>query len=137
LNDLILDNNDNVEKCTVAGTSASVQPTTPPGWNTTTGGTTTSGTATFTNQGASPNGSLAVPATAGAADATVSFSGSTPAPTADTLSSPYPDYNTDTIYVGANDGKLHKFTPVFNAAPAEITATWPVTVTASSALTSP
>src|SRR5205823_1501667 len=88
--------------------------------------------------GASVNGSLAVPATAGtnnnAAEATVSFSGTA---TADTLSSPYPDYNTDTIYVGANDGKLHKFTPVFNAAPAEITATWPVTVTAGSALTSP
>jgi hypothetical protein len=43
----------------------------------------------------------------------------------DTVSDPYYDYGTDTLYVGDSTGKLHKFTPVFNAAPAEVTASWP------------
>jgi hypothetical protein len=46
---------------------------------------------------------------------------------ADTWSSPYIDYASDTLYVGDAVGKLHKFTPVFKGAPAEvITAPWPV-----------
>jgi hypothetical protein len=46
---------------------------------------------------------------------------------ADTWSSPYIDYASDTLYVGDAVGKLHKFTPVFKGAPAEVTtAPWPV-----------
>jgi hypothetical protein len=46
----------------------------------------------------------------------------------DTISSPFYDYNSDTIYVGDAGDYLHKFTNVFlgSTAPAEVTATWPV-----------
>lgn len=47
----------------------------------------------------------------------------------DTLSNPYYDVATDSLYVGDSTGKLHKFTPVFYGAPAEVTGgtpTWPV-----------
>jgi hypothetical protein len=55
----------------------------------------------------------------------------------DTNSSPFYDYTNDIIYVGDNSGKLHKFTPVFNGTPAEVTTSgWPVTVS-SNILTSP
>jgi len=49
----------------------------------------------------------------------------------DTNSSPFYDYPDDTIYVGDNSGKLHKFTPVFTGTPAEVTTPgsgWPITV---------
>ena len=51
----------------------------------------------------------------------------------DTNSSPYYDYSSDTIYVGDDNGSLHKFTPVFGGgAPAEITTSpWPVALTNS------
>ena len=38
----------------------------------------------------------------------------------DTNSSPFYDYAHDTLYVGNDTGYLHKFTPVFNGAPAEV-----------------
>jgi hypothetical protein len=60
--------------------------------------------------------------------------------TADTTSSVFYDYVGDTAWVGDASGWLHQFTPVFNAAPAEIrTAPWPVQVNATTptALTSP
>ncbi len=44
----------------------------------------------------------------------------------DTWSNPYYDYASDTLYVGDSAGKLHKFTPVFKGAPAEVTTTWPI-----------
>jgi hypothetical protein len=46
----------------------------------------------------------------------------------DTQSSPFYDYSagSDTLYVGDNSGYVHKFTPVFNGIPAEVTTTWPV-----------
>ena len=44
----------------------------------------------------------------------------------DTWSNPYYDYGTDTLFVGDSAGKLHKFTPVFKGAPAEVTTTWPI-----------
>ena len=45
----------------------------------------------------------------------------------DTWSDPYYDYGTDTLFVGDSAGKLHKFTPVFKGAPAEVTTSpWPV-----------
>jgi hypothetical protein len=50
-----------------------------------------------------------------------------------TLSSPWIDYATDTAYVGTDDGKLYKITPVFGGgAPAPVNNTdWPVTVVTS------
>jgi hypothetical protein len=46
-----------------------------------------------------------------------------------TRSSPFYDYAYDVAYVGDDNGKLHKFTPVFNGAPAEVTTGgWPATV---------
>lgn len=52
---------------------------------------------------------------------------------ANTDSSPWIDYNTDTAYVGTDDGKLYKITPVFGGGtPAVVSDTnWPVTVVTS------
>jgi len=55
----------------------------------------------------------------------------------DTNSSPFVDYNSDTLYVGDNNGSLHKFTGVFNGTPAEVIVGWPVAVDAGHALTGP
>jgi hypothetical protein len=56
-------------------------------------------------------------------------------------SSPWVDYNTDTAYVGADNGLLYKITPVFGGgAPALVsTGGWPVTVStqATKVLTAP
>ncbi|MGP0098315.1 MAG: hypothetical protein ACLPHI_14860 [Terriglobales bacterium] len=51
----------------------------------------------------------------------------------DSLSSPFVDYNSDTAYVGDDNGILHKITPVFGGgAPALVTnSDWPVTVSTS------
>ncbi|MGC1373420.1 MAG: hypothetical protein WA824_14890 [Candidatus Sulfotelmatobacter sp.] len=49
----------------------------------------------------------------------------------DSNSSPWIDYNTDTVYVGADNGLLYKITPVFKGgAPALVNdpTNWPVTV---------
>ena len=43
----------------------------------------------------------------------------------DTYSAPYYDWTTDTLYVGDDSGKLHKFTPVFYGTPAEVVSGWP------------
>jgi hypothetical protein len=46
-----------------------------------------------------------------------------------TRSSPFYDYAHDVAYVGDDSGMLHKFMPVFNGAPAEVTTGgWPATV---------
>jgi hypothetical protein len=58
----------------------------------------------------------------------------------DTYSAPYYDPITDTIYVGDDVGKLHKFSPVFatGSTPAEVTTGgWPATVNANASLGSP
>ena len=57
----------------------------------------------------------------------------------DTFSAPFFDYSgADTLYIGDDSGKLHKFTGVFSGTPAEALSSWPVTVsTSSSALSSP
>jgi len=59
----------------------------------------------------------------------------------DSNSSPWVDYNTDTAYVGADNGLLYKITPVFGGgAPALVTTGgWPVTVStqATKVLTAP
>jgi hypothetical protein len=67
----------------------------------------------------------------------ISFNGTS---RTDTISSPFYDYSGDILYVGDAQGYLHKFHPVFAAAPAEVTSGgWPahVSSTTSPALTSP
>jgi hypothetical protein len=55
----------------------------------------------------------------------------------DTISGPYYDYNSDTVYVGDASGNLHEFAGVFNGTPAEVTSGgWPIAVS-SNVLTSP
>jgi hypothetical protein len=68
--------------------------------------------------------SCATPTVAGCMT-TVQVSGAS-----NSLASPWIEYNTDTAYVGTDDGKLYKISPVFGGgAPAVITDTnWPVTV---------
>jgi hypothetical protein len=53
----------------------------------------------------------------------------------DTNSAPFVDYNADTIYVGDDAGKLHRFTNVFLGTPAESGA--PFAAVSSAKLTSP
>jgi hypothetical protein len=56
----------------------------------------------------------------------------------DTNSPPFVDYAADVIYVGDDNGVLHKITGVFLGAPAEVlTGGWPVTVHAGFVLTGP
>src|SRR5207245_1377485 len=56
--------------------------------------------------------------------------------TSDLISSVFPDYNTDSAYVGTADGKLHKITGVFGGTPTEVTTgNWPLTIATN--LTSP
>jgi len=65
----------------------------------------------------------------------------------DTKSSPWYDYNSDTLYVGDSDGYLHQFTGVFNGTPGESTTAsggtcgtsckWPVLVSSGNQLTGP
>lgn len=57
----------------------------------------------------------------------------------DTNSSTFLDYADDALYVGDDNGTLHKFTPVFTAgSPAEITTGgWPVALATGLKLTSP
>ena len=60
----------------------------------------------------------------------------------DTNSSPFYTYTStvsDTIFVGDDSGKMHKFSPVFNGAPGELGGSWPATASTSTnpKLTSP
>jgi hypothetical protein len=51
----------------------------------------------------------------------------------DTISAPWYDYSSDTLWVGDSNGYLHKFTNVFLGAPGEVTSGgWPVAVYAHS-----
>ncbi len=62
------------------------------------------------------------------------FNGAQP----DTGSAPFYNYGTDELYVGDDNGVLHKFTGVFVGTPAEVTAGgWPITVNAGAILTGP
>jgi hypothetical protein len=67
------------------------------------------------------------PTTAGCMSSTAVFGGT------NTDSSPWIDYNTDTAYIGTDDGKLYKISPVFGGgAPTLVSDTnWPVTVVTS------
>jgi len=62
---------------------------------------------------------------------TLSFSGTS---RSDSVSSPFYDYHSDTLFVGDASGGLHKFTPVFNGTPAEVGSPWasPSTIALSS-----
>jgi hypothetical protein len=79
---------------------------------------------------ANSNGTVAAPVAPGAGGSTatdiaVTLSGFVSV----TRSSPFYDYSNDVAYVGDDSGKLHKFTPVFYGAPAEITTGgWPLIV---------
>jgi hypothetical protein len=54
------------------------------------------------------------------------------------ISSPFYNYSDDTLYVGDDNGVLHKFTGVFNGTPAEVTSGgWPFTISAGNFLTGP
>ena len=56
----------------------------------------------------------------------------------DTNSSPFYDDATHNLYVGADNGTLHKFTNVFNGTPAEqVSSGFPATVSTGASLTSP
>lgn len=56
----------------------------------------------------------------------------------DSFSSPYVDYTGDVVWVGANNGTLHKFTGVFQGTPAEVIAGgFPATVSTGNALSAP
>ncbi len=46
----------------------------------------------------------------------------------DSGSSAFVDYGSDTLYIGDDSGKLHKFTGVFRGTPTEAGSPWPVTV---------
>jgi hypothetical protein len=63
------------------------------------------------------------------------FSGAQP----DTGSAPFYNYATDELYVGDDNGALHKFTGVFLGTPTEVGAAggWPITVNAAAILTGP
>jgi hypothetical protein len=63
---------------------------------------------------------------------TIAFSGGAN----DSNSSVYYDYASDSVYVGDDSGKLHKFTGVFFGNPAEAGSPWPVSVSGE-ALSSP
>jgi len=63
----------------------------------------------------------------------LTFNGAQP----DTNSSPFYDYTHDVLYVGDDNGRLHKFTPIFSGTPAEVITGWPITVNAGAILTGP
>lgn len=66
----------------------------------------------------------------------ITFSGTSAS--TDSNSSPFYDYNTDILYVGDNNGHLHKFTGVFLGAPAEVTSSpWPIAVHGADFMSSP
>jgi hypothetical protein len=51
----------------------------------------------------------------------------------DTISNPWYDWTSDTVYVGDDNGILHRFHPVFGGTPAEVTSGgWPLTLGSTS-----
>lgn len=55
----------------------------------------------------------------------------------DTNSPPFYDYASDNLYVGDDNGTLHKFSGVFNATPSELSGAWPIPVNPGKVLTGP
>ncbi len=72
-----------------------------------------------------------------AAAAPTAMTSLTFAPALDTRSSPWIDYNTDTAYVGADNGLLYKITGVFKGTPTLAGAPWPITLSTNRRLTAP
>jgi hypothetical protein len=64
----------------------------------------------------------------------IAFSG---AAVTDTKSPPFYNYATDELYVGDDNGVLHKFKGVFLGTPAEVVVNWPIVVNAGAILTGP
>jgi len=56
--------------------------------------------------------------------------------TSDSLSSPWLDYNSSTVYVGANNGLLYQITNALSS-PTLSGGSWPITVSSGYSLTSP
>jgi len=52
-------------------------------------------------------------------------------------SSPFYHFATDELYVGDDNGVLHKFTGVFNGTPTEVTSGWPIAVNPGAILNPP
>jgi len=74
------------------------------------------------------------PATGTSCLFSLTFSNSAPA----SISSPFYNYNNDTLYVGDDNGVLHKFSGVFFGTPAEVTSGgWPFTIASGNPLTGP
>ena len=73
------------------------------------------------------NGTIAASATPGVGNS-ATMTSLTFAAALNTRSAPWVDYKTDTAYVGANDGKIYKFTGVFRGTPALAGGFWPVTI---------
>ena len=68
----------------------------------------------------------------------ITLNGTTNAGSTRTYSSPFVDYAGDTLWVGDGNGRLHKFTGVFQGLPAEVVANgFPSTVAAGMKLSSP
>ena len=67
-----------------------------------------------------------------------SLGGTTNLDSAITFSAPYVDYTSDTLWVGDGNGRLHKFTGVFQGTPTQVTTGgFPATVEAGLKLSSP
>jgi hypothetical protein len=73
------------------------------------------------------NGAIGASAVPGVGN-TASMTSLTFAAAVDSRSSPWVDYNTDTAYVGADNGNVYKITGVFTGSPALAGAPWPVAV---------
>ena len=86
--------------------------------------------------GAGNGDSAILPAVPGVGN-TASMTSLTFAAALDTRSSPWIDYNTDTAYVGADDGRLYKINNVFNGTPTLAGAPWPVTLAVNVRVSSP
>lgn len=88
--------------------------------------------ATGAGNGASATAS-AVPGSGNTASmVSITYSNST-----NTRSSPFIDYNNDIAYVGADNGRIYKFTGVFKGVPTLAGGVWPVLIKANRRLTSP
>ncbi len=81
-----------------------------------------------------PQGTSAVSPVVPAVGAMTSL---TIATVADTRSSPWVDYATDTMYVCADNGRVYKITGVFNGTPTLAGAPWPKLINLNTLLTSP
>ena len=60
----------------------------------------------------------------------IGFSGTANINSSITYSSPYVDYANDTLWVGDGNGRLHKFTGVFQGSPAEVGGNFPAQIIA-------